>query len=266
MIGFGQGWERTYGGTNNDWGASVQHTTDGGYIIAGITSSFGNGDEDVLLTKTDGNGIELWTKTFGGTNSDGAHSVQQTTDGGFIITGATESFGLGNGTGDVYLIKTDENGIELWTKTFGGTNAEEGNSVQQTTDGGYIIAGHTNSFGNGQRDVYLIKTDENGDSLWTRTCGGIEEDEGHSIQQTTDGGYIITGITESFGNGIYDVYLIKTDGNGNATSTFSLPTPNSNRKLEKVVDILGRETKPQTNTPLFEIYDDGTIEKKMIIE
>jgi regulation of enolase protein 1 (concanavalin A-like superfamily) len=213
MIGFGQSWETTFGGTNDDWGASVQQTTDGGYIIAGITSSFGNGDEDVLLTKTDGNGIELWTKTFGGTNSDGAHSVQQTTDGGFIITGATESFGLGNGTGDVYLIKTDENGDSLWTRTFGGTNADEGYSVQQTTDGGYVIIGSTYVTVD-QGDVYLLKTDGNGNLLWSRTFGGIEEDEGHSIQQTTDGGYIITGMTRLPPIFDDDVYLIKTDANG----------------------------------------------------
>jgi hypothetical protein len=150
-----------------------------------------------------------------------------------------------------------------WQKTFGGTNHDNGNSVQQTTDGGYIITGHTYPFGNG--DVYLIKTDGNGDSLWTKTFGGTDIDRGFSVQQTTDGGYIITGNTESFGNGLHDVYLIKTDGNGNVTSEFSIPI-NSNRELEKVVDILGREINPQKNKPFIEIYNDGTVEKKIIIE
>jgi len=205
-----------------------------------------------------------WEKTFGGNDEEDGKSVQQTSDGGYIICGKTQSFG--NGDGDVYQIKTDGNGDSLWTKTFGGTSWEKGSSVQQTSDGGYVITGSTDSFGNGDEDVYLIKTDGNGDSLWSKTFGGSSEDEGWSVKQTTDGGYIISGRTYSFGNGDGDVYLIKTDGNGNITSTFNIPTPSSDRKLEKVVDILGREIKPQTNTPFIEIYDDGSTEKKIVVE
>ena len=263
FIGFGQGWTKTFGGIDADYGTSVQQTTDGGYIITGATSSFGNGFLDVYLIKTDGSGTEQWTKTFGGTDDDCAYSVQQTTDGGYIITGNNGSNGS-NGY-DVYLIKTDGSGIEQWTKTFGGADSDWGRAVQQTTDGGYIIAGYTGSFGNGSYDVYLIKTDGSGTEQWTKTFGGTSYDYGQSVQQTTDGGYIITGMTASFGNGSEDVYLIKTDGSGNVTSTFNIPI-NPNRKLEKVVDILGKETKPQANTPLIEIYDDGTVEKRIVIE
>ena len=249
-------WNKTFGGSNSDEGLSVQQTTDGGYIITGITSS--SVDDDVYLIKTDGNGNELWNKTFGGTNDGGGFSVQQTTDGGYIITGTLSN--------DVYLIKTDDNGNELWNKTFGGTDNDWGYSVQQTTDGGYIVTGGTSSFGNGNFDVYLIKTDDNGNELWNKTFGGINKELGISVQQTNDGGYIITGRTESFGDGDDDVYLIKTDGSGNITSTFNIPKPSSNRKLEKVVGILGRETKPQKNTPFIEIYDDGSTEKKIVVE
>ncbi|MEO0049813.1 MAG: hypothetical protein ABIK42_01550, partial [candidate division WOR-3 bacterium] len=183
---------------------------DGGYIIAGGT------EYDVYLIKTDANGNLLWERTFGGENDDWGCSVQQTSDGGYIIAGFTMSFGAGDW--DVYLIKTDGNGNLLWERTFGGENDDRGYSVQQTSDEGYIIAGYTWSFGAGRADVYLIKTDDNGNPLWQKTFGGSSWDDGFSIQQTLDGGFIIAGSTGSFGAGNCDVYLIKTDSEGNTVS------------------------------------------------
>lgn len=210
-------WTRTYGGWYFDEGYSVQQTADGGYIVAGSTSSYGSGSYDVYLIKTNTNGDTLWTRTYGGSNWDVGLSVQQTSDGGYIVAGFTESFGTGSG--DVYLIKTNSDGGTSWTKTFGGGDWEKGFSVQQTSDGGYIVAGWTESYGAGYADVYLIKTNTNGDTLWTRTYGGNLEEKGYSVQQTADGGYIVAGPTESFGAGSADVYLIKTNANGDTSWT-----------------------------------------------
>ena len=256
-------WTQTFGGANYEEGLSVQQSNDGGYIITGTTLSFGNGVANIYLIKTDGNGNELWNKTFGGTNNNWSYSVQQTTDGGYIVIGYTNSFG--NGAADVYLIKTDGSGNELWNKTFGGVNDDGGFSVQQTNDGGYVVAGYTKSVGNGDADVYLIKTDGSGNELWNKTFGGTYEDGGFDVQQTTDGGYILTGKTLYAGGVDSDLYLIKTDGNGNVSSIFNIP-PSSKRKLKKTVNILGKEIISDQNNLFIEIYDDGSSEKKLIIE
>jgi hypothetical protein len=197
----------------DDEGHSVQQTSDGGYIVAGYTGSFGAGYYDVYLIKTNASGDTLWTRTYGGMSYDYSYSVQQTSDGGYIVAGRTESFG--NGLSDVYLIKTNVSGDTLWTRTYGGASWDYGYSVQQASDGGYIVAGWTLSFGN-TRQVYLIKTNASGDTLWTRTYGGASYDYGYSVQQSSDEGYIVAGWTESFGNG-WQVYLIKTDSLGRST-------------------------------------------------
>ena len=208
-------WSKTFGGTDHDFFVfSVQQTTDGGFIIIGSTQSSGAGSDDVYLLKTDSNGNETWSKTFGGIDRDYGRSVQQTADGGFIIAGSTRSSSVGSS--DVYLLKTDSNGNETWSKAFGGTDGEEyGNSVRQTADGGFIIAGSRRFFSARNSDVYLLKTDSNGNETWSKTFGGAYNDYGNSVQQTDDGGFIIAGLTRSYGAGKSDVYLLKTDSNGN---------------------------------------------------
>lgn len=203
-------WIRTYGGVGRDEAESVQQTTDGGYILVGTTESFGvESREDVYLIKTNPSGDTLWTRTYGGGGNDDGHSVQQTKDGGYIITGFT---GSGCKCCNVYLIKTNSLGDTLWTRKYCGKGYAQGSSVQQTSDGGYVVVGYTRSCNaGGSGYVYLIKTNPSGDTIWTRTYGGEGYDKGFSVQQTIDGGYIVAGETESFGGGLKNVYLIKTN-------------------------------------------------------
>jgi len=205
-------WDKTFGGTGSDRAYSVQQTSDGGHILAGGTYSYGAGSGDFWLVKTDSSGEKQWDKTFGGTGSDYAYSVQQTSDGGHILAGGTYSYGAGSG--DFWLVKTDSSGEKQWDKTFGGTGSDYARSVQQTSDGGYILAGSTTSYGAGSGDFWLVKTDSSGEKQWDKTFGGTGSDRGYSVQQTSDGGYIIAGDTHSYGAGSGDFWLVKTDSEG----------------------------------------------------
>jgi hypothetical protein len=210
-------WTRTFGGADYDVGYAVQQTSDGGYIVAGATRSFGAGGYDVWLVKTDASGETLWTRTFGGPGDDEARSLDQTADGGFVLAGHTESYGAGQG--DVFVVRTDVLGNQLWSGTYGGNGPDEAFSVRRTADGGFVVAGFTQSFGVAGDDVYLIKTDAQGDTLWTRTFGGGDDDFAYSVLQTTDGGYLVAGLNESWGAGGEDFYLIRTTAKGDTVWT-----------------------------------------------
>jgi hypothetical protein len=204
-------WTRTFGDTARDRAYSVQQTLDGGYIIAGETYSFGPSWSSVYLIKTDSLGDTLWTNTIGGPQNNRAHSIQQTTDGGYIISGATGRFT--SVLGDLYLVKTDSLGDTLWTRSYDRSSWDDGWSVQQTSDGGYIVAGNTRD------DIFVVKTDSLGDSLWTKTYFSASWEHSYSIQQTSGGGYVIAGVTYSFGPPGANVYLIKTDPLGDTLWT-----------------------------------------------
>ena len=206
-----ESWARTYGGSSYEHAYSVAQTSDGGYIIVGYTHSFGAGGYDAWLIKTDSEGWEEWTQTFGGSNTDYGYCVKQTSDGGYIIAGYTSSFGAGSY--DAWLIKTDPLGNEVWSQTYGGSSNDKSHSVVQLDDGGYMLVGFTQSFGAGSYDLWLIRTDSIGDTLFTRTFGGTGYDYGECIERTLDGNFIIAGYTNSDVAG-YDVYLIKTDSLG----------------------------------------------------
>lgn len=200
-------WEKNFGGASDDWANSVQQTSDGGYILAGGTQSFGAGGMDFWLIKTDAEGNNLWDRTFGGWGNEIANSVQQTDDGGYILAGA--------GPGDAWLIKTDSNGNKIWDEDFGGSNNDWAHLVEITSDGGYILGGRKDARGSASGDAWIIKTDAEGNELWERTFGGSDTDMINSVQPTSDGGYILAGWTYSYGTGGGDLWIIKTDSEGN---------------------------------------------------
>jgi predicted secreted protein len=205
-------WNKTYGGTGTDFCFNVIQTGDGGYALAGPTTSFGAGGMDIWLVKTDAAGNMLWNQTHGGTGTDYMDQMIQTVGGGYAIAGFTTSFGAGSA--DVWLVKTDASGNMQWNKTYGGTGSDNGFHMTQTLEGGYAIIGSTASFGAGGNDIWLVKTDTNGVMEWNQTYGGTGTDDGRSIIQTTDGGYALAGNTNSLGAGGNDFYVLKTDESG----------------------------------------------------
>ncbi len=197
--------QKGYKVIDNGWGTSIQQTTDDGYIITGLTylpTPINN--HDAFLLKTDSLGDTLWTKTYGGFQTDRGHGVQQTYDGGYIIGGLTLNAGGFKET--PFLIKTDSLGDTLWIKRYNAVTDFFAYTVQQTKDTGYILCG-------GNSD--LIKTDADGNVLWAKEYGGPIAEIGHSAQQTSDGGYIVTGLTDNFGATNANVHLVKTDSIGN---------------------------------------------------
>jgi hypothetical protein len=202
-------WSCALGTRANDYCFSVQQTADSGYVLGGITSSYEPMYMYVLVIKIGANGDIEWNRTFGEIFT-GCSAVQQTMDCGYIVAG------YGPGGSDFWILKTDDNGDSLWSRRFGGFDHEICYSVQQTEDGGYILGGYTYSFGAGSADFWLVKTDAEGDSLWSRTYGGPDWDGCESVQQTADGGYILAGMTYSFGAGYCDAWLVKTNENGDS--------------------------------------------------
>ncbi|ASJ02674.1 hypothetical protein A3L09_05075 [Thermococcus profundus] len=206
-------WEKAFGGERAIEGHSVQPTDDGGYIITGRKYT----PNSIYLTKIDSKGNIEWENEYGGIRDNffghvGDHPVQQTKDRGYITVGYVYS--TKTQSNDVYLVKTDSGGYIEWTRTFGREGDDRGFSVQQTADGDYIIAGTTFSSDSGGYNVYLIKVDPTGNLRWEKTFGESNADCGFSVLQTDDGGYTIVGYTFSSSKG-YDVYLIKTDPDGN---------------------------------------------------
>lgn len=183
---------------------TVEQTLDGGYIVAGSSLS------DVLLLKFDSLGSLEWARTAGGSGGERCNAIHQTTEGGYIVAGETASYGVGDY--DALLLRYDASGNLVWARTTGGGGADHANCVRQTTDGGYIVAGDTASFGAGACDVFLVKYDTDGNLVWARIVDRGNSDYGNSIQQTADGGYVVTGSSAS--DGALQTFLMKVDANG----------------------------------------------------
>ena len=201
----------SFGGPSQDRGIAVEATADGGFAAIGTTRSFGAGEEDVYLVRTDADGVLSFSKSIGGARQDCGWSIHEL-DSGFVIAGFTESFGAGGS--DAYLIRTDARGDTLWTRTYGGPEDELVWSVLPVEDG-FVLAGQTASSGAGDFDFYLLRTDLSGELLWERTYGGAGVDRAFSVQQMADGGFVLAGITYSFGAGGRDGWVVATDAAGN---------------------------------------------------
>jgi hypothetical protein len=209
---YGIMWNQTYGSSEEDVANSLVQTSDGGFVVAGYTKAF-DIDGDAWLVKTDASGNVEWNRTYGEEDWDRINSLVKTSDGGYALAGYTYSFSAG--FGDFWLIKTDSSGNMEWNKIFGEYDLDRANSLVETYDGGFALAGYTNSFGAGHYDFWLIKTDSSGNLEWNQTYGGVDQDIAWSLIQTSDGGFVLAGETLSFGAGDHDFWLVKTDSSGN---------------------------------------------------
>ena len=182
-------WAKTYGGSDRDWADSIQQTSDGGYIVLGSTNSFGFASGTALwILKLSSVGDVEWQKIYGASSSSHRpRSIQQTMDGGYIVAGETRTWGTSS---DIWVLKLSSEGDVEWQKAYGGNDVDEAHSIQQTYEGGYIVAGETRTWGAGG-DIWVLKLSSTGDVEWQKTYGG--SGEVHSVQQTRDGGYIVAG-------------------------------------------------------------------------
>ena len=222
--------QKAYGETGYEYANSIQQTSDGGYIVVGGSNV---ANEDVLVLKLNSDGTVVWQKTYGGTKSDSASSIQQTSDEGYIVVGNTYSFGTGSG--DFWILKLNSYGTVAWQKTYGGTSYDYASSIQQTSDEGYIVVGNTYSFGTGSGDFWILKLNSDGTVAWQKTYGGTSYDFANSIHQTSDGGYIVAGYTYSFGAGFCDFWVLKllSDGTINFNSNSGASTTDTSATVSE---------------------------------
>lgn len=221
-------WSKTYAGPGIDNGRQVLPTPDGGFMIAGYRTSADGFDRDAWLLRTDSQGDTLWTKTYGGPNTDELGSMVATADGGYILTGRTRSFGPAGL--DVWIVRTDANGDTLWTQAYGGPGTDFGATVAELDDGGFIAVGRRMSFTTGAPDIWLLRMDSAGDTLWSRLYNGPyfdwSFDDATDLEVTADGGFaILADIDGPSGGTVSNTWLVRTDANGDTlwTQTYRGP-------------------------------------------
>ncbi len=211
-------WEKKYGGSYGEGAGRVFQTEDNGYIFSGSTMSSGAGMWDAWLVKLDADGNVEWDKTYGGSDWDSGGGLVLTNDGGYLVAGWTANFGVQ--ARDVYIVKTDSAGTQQWYKTFGDAHKDHTGDVIQTSDGGYLIVGSLENtyFSQAWRaDGYIIKTNSSGNEVWSKTYGGFTDDGFGCVREVGDGGFIISGSTNSYYNES-EIYLLKIWENGEVTS------------------------------------------------
>ena len=205
-------WQKTYGAGCLDASFSVRQTTDGGYVVASGSLTFGAGLTDFWILKLDSNGTIQWQKTYGGAGFDLAHSLEQTQDGGYVVAGWTGSFGAGET--DAWVLKLSSTGEIEWQKTYGGTGFDVANTIRQTEDGGYVVGGWTDSFGAGNGDMWILKLDANGEIFgcqegWVGTTHIVPYNTIASASQCSKTGQ--------------NTYVLPRKGNGAVTGTNVVP-------------------------------------------
>ncbi|MGD9401471.1 MAG: FlgD immunoglobulin-like domain containing protein [bacterium] len=204
-------WCRTYGGPYNDGFRSAIATGDGGYLAVGYTYSFGPDNVNVYAVKTDAAGDTIWTRTYGGSGEDYAYDVRETGDGGFVIAGYTSSFGAG--VEDAYILKVDSGGDTLWTRTYGGAKLDEARGVCVTSDGYIVVTGMTDSFADDIHDMFVLKLEDDGDTVWTRVIDDADYNWGQSVCELGDGNYAICGSRADQTSNL-QMWVLKMDPGG----------------------------------------------------
>jgi len=206
-------WQFTYGGIGDDAAYAIQETSDEGYIVAGYTYLYGAGESDYWILKLTSEGDIEWQRIYGGTGDDVAYAVQETGDGGYIVAGSTQY--LGALDHDFWVLKLNSTGLFEWQRIYGGFGDDVAYYIQETSDEGYIVAGDSDSFGNKESELWVLKLTSIGGIEWESIYGGSDNDYLNCIQETSDGGYIVTGNTYSFGNGDSDILALKLSSTGN---------------------------------------------------